>query len=105
MKTHELGRSGLVSTTDGTNGHFWRKAAYHETWSTVDGPYDEQNEQCGFACSCDISAKSTIKEERPWPDRTGNINLRGTGLRQRATKQGVSGAVAQRSNEAIRLNH
>jgi hypothetical protein len=27
MKTHELGRSGLVSTTDGMNGHFWRKAA------------------------------------------------------------------------------
>ena len=47
-----------------------------ETWSTVDGPYDEQIEQCGFACLCDIAAKSTIKEERPWPDRTGNINLR-----------------------------
>jgi hypothetical protein len=27
MKTHELGRSGLVSTTDGKNGHFWRKSA------------------------------------------------------------------------------
>ncbi len=26
MKTHELGRSGLVSTTDGMNGHFWREA-------------------------------------------------------------------------------
>jgi hypothetical protein len=52
-----------------------RKAVEHETWSIVDGPYDEQSEQCGFACLCDIAAKSTIKEERLWPDRTGNINL------------------------------
>jgi hypothetical protein len=66
-----IGRLAATATD-----RFWRKAVHHETWPTVDGPYDEQSEQCGFACLCDIAAKSTIKEERPWPDRTGNINLR-----------------------------
>jgi hypothetical protein len=46
------------------NARTWRKAVYRETWSTVDGPYDEQIEQCGFACLCDIAAKSAIKERR-----------------------------------------
>jgi len=45
------------------NARFWRKAVYRETWSTVDGPYDEQIGQSGFACLCDIAAKSTIKNE------------------------------------------
>jgi hypothetical protein len=49
------------------NARFWRKAVYRETWSTVDGPYDEQIGQCGFACLCDIAAKSTIKEENRGP--------------------------------------
>jgi hypothetical protein len=35
MKTHELGRSGLVSTTDGMNGHFWREAVIRDTWMSA----------------------------------------------------------------------
>ena len=50
-------------------GSFWREADYHETWSTVDGPYDEQSEPCGFACSCDIAAESSIKEQGLSPVR------------------------------------
>jgi hypothetical protein len=62
-------RAGCSRNAWSWNARSWREAVYRETWSTVDGPCDEQIEPCGFACSCDIAAESSIKEQGLSPGR------------------------------------
>ncbi len=90
VKLISQGQGPVVRGMRGSwNARSWRKAVYRETWSRpLTGRMMNKSSRCGFACLCDIAAKSTIKEERPWSDRTGNINLRGTRLRQWSDEAG-----------------
>jgi hypothetical protein len=65
METHELGRSGLVSTTDGMNGHFWREAAIGGLGCRAGIPICDSSSF--FACS----GKAEIQELERYAPRAG----------------------------------